>query len=175
MVASPHLLHASCLLSLAPHQMLGWAIASMRDDKRAPSISSVPRCRPSSAWRPSKCGEFIHQIVRLPFPPTNPLIFVGLRRCTTFIREKEKFWEEEGWCVCAKTRGRSAGVVYYTCSDLGELEEEMAWKIRSRCFKLKEDANVLRCLRMKGLLPVDAVLAGKEQQSNKVSMVCCYF
>ena len=53
--------------------------------------------------------------------------------------------------------------MYYTCSDLGELEEEMAWKIRSRCFKLKEDANVLRCLRMKGLLPVDAVLAGKEQ------------
>ena len=64
--------------------------------------------------------------------------------------------------------------MYYTCSDLGELEEEMACEIRSRRFKLKEDANVLRCLRMKGLLPVDAVLAGKEQQSNKVSMVCCY-
>ena len=64
--------------------------------------------------------------------------------------------------------------MYYTCSDLGELEEEMAWEIRSRCFKLKGDANVLRCLRTKGLLPVDAVLAGKEQQSNKVSMVCCY-
>ena len=64
--------------------------------------------------------------------------------------------------------------MYYTCSDLGELEEEMAWKIRSRCFKLKEDANVLRCLKMKGLVPIDAVLAGKEQQSNKVSMVCCY-
>jgi hypothetical protein len=65
--------------------------------------------------------------------------------------------------------------VYYTCSYLGELEEDMAWEIRSRCFKYKEDANVLRCLRLKGLLPVDTVLGGKEQQSNKVSMVCCYF
>ena len=64
--------------------------------------------------------------------------------------------------------------MYYTCSDLGELEEVMPCEIRSMCFKLKEDANVLRCLKMKGLVPIDAVLAGKEQQSNKVSMVCCY-
>jgi hypothetical protein len=42
-------------------------------------------------------------------------------------QRKEKIWEkEESCCVCAKIRGRSAGAVYYTCSDLGELEEEMA-------------------------------------------------
>lgn len=65
--------------------------------------------------------------------------------------------------------------IYCTCSDLGELLEEMVLEIRSICFKLTEEANVSSCFMTGGLLPVDGVLGGKEQQSNKVSMVCCYF